>query len=98
MSLSVTYHNLAQAEINEAKAYYAHVSPRLASAFLDEIERAVRLITEFPHSNPIIRAKVRRKLVRKFPYAIIYSIRQEEIRILAIANTKRRPFYWRGRG
>ena len=97
MKLRITYHDLAEAELKEATEYYGQISPRLASAFLDEIERATGQIIEYPQSTPVVRAGVRRKILRKFPYAILYSVRSEEIRILAIANMKRRPFYWRGR-
>ena len=33
----------------------------------------------------------------RFPYTVIYSLRDEQIRVLALAHEKRRPFYWRGR-
>jgi plasmid stabilization system protein ParE len=55
MSLGLIYHNLAEAELKEATEYYSLINPRLASAFLDEIEHATHLIIEFPQSNPVIR-------------------------------------------
>ena len=30
----------------------------------------------------------------KFPYAIIYSIEPDHIRIIAVAHNKRKPGYW----
>ncbi|MEA4883585.1 MAG: addiction module protein [Clostridia bacterium] len=36
-------------------------------------------------------------LLRRFPYSIMYSLLPNTIRILAIANQKRRPLYWCGR-
>ena len=33
----------------------------------------------------------------RFPYSLVYSVREHEMRILAVAHQKRRPFYWRGR-
>ena len=35
--------------------------------------------------------------VRRFPYAVLYSIRPGWIRVLAVMNRKRRPTYWVGR-
>ncbi len=33
----------------------------------------------------------------RFPYSLVYSVRPNEIRIVAVAHQKRRPFYWRAR-
>ncbi len=41
---------------------------------------------------------IRRFLLRRFPYVIIYEIVSDEIHILAVAHTKRRPGYWKNRG
>jgi hypothetical protein len=36
-------------------------------------------------------------LLARFPYSILYRVRADHIRVLAIAHQNRRPFYWRGR-
>jgi toxin ParE1/3/4 len=64
---------------------------------LSAVEAATVHIQQHPESSPIIAEDVRRKVLRKFPYSIMYAIKPDRIRILAIANQKRRPFYWRGR-
>jgi toxin ParE1/3/4 len=61
------------------------------------METAVTHIQEHPQASPVIIEDIRRKVLRRFPYSIIFSIKPDRIRILAIANQKRRPFYWRGR-
>ena len=40
---------------------------------------------------------VRRLLLRRFPYAIVYVELDDEIRVLAIAHTSREPGFWRER-
>jgi hypothetical protein len=35
--------------------------------------------------------------VPRFPYAVLYSIKPDRIRVLAVMNQKRRPMYWVGR-
>jgi hypothetical protein len=37
-----------------------------------------------------------RRLVRRFPYAILYATRPGVVRVLAVMNLKRRPTYWVG--
>jgi toxin ParE1/3/4 len=72
-------------------------SPGLGNVFINEIERALESISEFPGAAPLIRGRIRKRIVAMFPYALVYSIRGNEIRILAAAHQQRRPFYWRGR-
>lgn len=91
------FHPNADDELNEAAAYYALENPLLAAAFLAEVERCVASIAEHPDAWPILRGSVRRKLVRRFPYALLHKIRPAEIRILAVMNLHRRPDYWIGR-
>jgi plasmid stabilization system protein ParE len=35
--------------------------------------------------------------VKRFPYSVFYRLREDHVRILAVAHQKRRPFYWRKR-
>ena len=97
MSRLLVIHDAAEAEINEAADFYDIRSPGLGSVFVDEIERAIHNISEFPEASPLIRGRVRKRPIAKFPYSLVYSVRPDVIRILAVAHHKRRPFYWRGR-
>ena len=97
MITSVSIHEVADIELKEAARYYESKVDGLGFAFLDEVERVVNLIGDNPESAPRIYKVVRRKILRGFPYSIMYSIVDDSIRILAIANQKRRPFYWRDR-
>jgi toxin ParE1/3/4 len=97
MITSVSIHEVADIELNEAARYYESKVDGLGFAFLDEVERVVNLIRYNPESAPRIYKVVRRKILRGFPYSVMYSIVDDSIRILAIANQKRRPFYWRDR-
>lgn len=40
---------------------------------------------------------VRRMPVRRFPYRVVWVITDDEIYVVAIAHTHRRPGYWRHR-
>jgi len=97
MSGIFSIHEAAELEINEAADFYDIESPGLGTAFINEIGRGIEIITCFPEAAPLIQGRVRRKILIKFPYSLIYSLRPDEIRLLAVAHQKRRPFYWRGR-
>ena len=88
---------MAEAELHEAARYYQSEVSGLGEAFIAEVEYAVRQIREYPEAAPLILKVVRRKLIRRFPYSIMYSFNADSVRILAIANQNRRPFYWSGR-
>src|SRR3990170_4348563 len=91
------FHQLADRELNEAAQYYELESRGLGSSFLKEIDRCLRSIEEHPEAGAILRGSVRRRLLRRFPYALLYKIKPNNIRILAVMNLRRRPTYWVGR-
>ena len=92
-----SFHDLAKVELNEAARYYEAESIGLGTAFVDEVERSVAAILEYPESSPVIRGSIRRRVLRRFPYGLLYRVRGEELRILALMNLRRRPAYWIGR-
>jgi toxin ParE1/3/4 len=94
---TIAIHEIAETEINEAADFYDLESPGLGNVFIDEVQRAIQSIVEFPAAAPLVRGRVRKRIVTKFPYSLVYAAREDEVRILAVAHHKRRPFYWRGR-
>jgi toxin ParE1/3/4 len=97
VSLTFSLAPEARRELFETIQYYESESPGLGEAFLRVVEEGVSQLLAFPESAPVLRGRVRRKVLRRFPYSLLYSIREGEIRILAVMNQKRRPFYWLGR-
>ncbi|MEK7404298.1 MAG: type II toxin-antitoxin system RelE/ParE family toxin [Acidobacteriota bacterium] len=93
----VSFHGMAERELDEAASYYSAESPGLGVTFLDEIRRCIQSILEHPEAGPVLVGSVRRRLARRFPYAVVYSIRPAEIRVLAVMHLRRRPMYWLGR-
>ena len=93
----VSFHRLAELELNEAADYYELERHGLGARFLREVNHCIDLIVKHPQAGAIILEDVRRWLLRRFPYAILYAIRPEGVRILSIMNLKRRPLYWAGR-
>jgi plasmid stabilization system protein ParE len=91
------FHRLAERELNEAAQYYDGEEPGLGSSFLQEVDRCLQSIDADPEAGAPVRGSVRRRLLRRFPYALLYKIKPSGIRILAVMNLKRRPTYWVGR-
>ena len=87
----------AEREMVQAARYYESKVPTLGAEFLLEIEAAVRSIETHPDAAPNVRGDIRRRLVRRFPYAVLYRAAPEGILILAVMHQRRRPDYWHGR-
>jgi len=92
-----SFHDLADRELNEAARYYELETPGLGLAFINEVERCVLAISQHPEAGAAVHGSVRRRLLQRFPYALLYSVKVDGIRILAVMNMKRRPTYWVGR-
>ena len=93
----VSFHELADRELHDAALYYAQESTGLGIKFLAEIEQDLRWIVRNPNAGKLVMGRVRRRVLGRFPYGILYSVNDDGIRILAIMNLKRRPLYWVGR-
>ena len=97
MSRSLRFDAAAERELHEAFDFYELESPGLGEVFLAEIERRLAQIAAFPEASESLSEGVRRRLLHTFPYALLYSLRADEVRILAVAHQRRRPFYWEDR-
>ncbi len=84
----------ARSEFLESVSYYEECRVGLGHCFRDVVELAVQSISETPFRYRVLQAPFRRCVLQKFPYAIIYSIEPDHIRIIAIMHTKRKPEYW----
>ncbi|MCE5228201.1 type II toxin-antitoxin system RelE/ParE family toxin [bacterium] len=85
---------------NEARTalnYYRTKSPDLALAFASELDNSFSLITRNPMAFPAYASDVRKFTMHGFPFNIIYTLRDSEILILAIAHQRRKPDYWKNR-
>ncbi|NJK51946.1 MAG: type II toxin-antitoxin system RelE/ParE family toxin [Leptolyngbyaceae cyanobacterium SU_3_3] len=65
--------------------------------FIDTIENAIFKIITAPEQWPIVEGQIRRYLIRKFSYAILYKVYSGRIVIAAIMNCRRDPSYWKDR-
>jgi plasmid stabilization system protein ParE len=87
----------AEVEVVEAVDYYEQRRPGLGLEFLAEINRAYQLIADAPERWRRLTRRVRRFLLRGFPYGVIYEVRENMILVVAVMHLSRRPGYWRRR-
>ena len=93
----LSFHELAERELNDATQYYDREQAGLGAAFIADVQRCTDAILEHPEAGPVIRGRVRRRLCRRFRYGVLYTIQPDTVRVLAVMNLRRRPAYWVGR-
>jgi len=88
----------ADRELTEGAVYYAREGgSELGLAFIAEFERVLALLCNHWQVGAPWRTNRRRFPLRRFPYSIIYYVRDQELRIVALAHHRRKPGYWAGR-
>ena len=95
--MRVSFNELAERELNEAAQYYELEQPGLGVAFLLEVRRCTQAIVERPLAGAVVVNTIRRRLCQRFPYGLLYTVVDDDVRILAVMNLRRRPGYWVGR-
>jgi plasmid stabilization system protein ParE len=92
--MRVVFEPQAQGEVLEAAAYYRERSVEAGNRFSGNLSALIELLQQFPRIGSPVSHEVRRVLLKKFPYQLIYRIEGDEIRIYAVAHLKRKPRYW----
>jgi hypothetical protein len=95
--MPIDFHPEADQEMFEAARYYQSLSSGLGDDYLDEVECAVRSIATSPQTWPILEGDFRRRLVKRFPFGVIYRIEPDKILIIAVAHLRKKPGYWKNR-
>ena len=90
-------HQEAEAEMVIASQFYETKSTKVSDRFVDELEHALRVIAASPQSWPFFSRSVRRYLLRRFPYGVLYQIYEDHVYIIAVMHLSRDPNYWKHR-
>ena len=87
----------AEEEMVAAAQYYESRSHGLGAEFLDEVQRSIEALSSNPRTAPVIKVGIRRRLLKRFPFGILYAVEQDTIVVLAVMHLRRRPGYWESR-
>ena len=92
--MKVVFLPTAQFELDDAVEWYNEQTPGLGIKLLDDLDRSIRRAIAYPLSSPEIDPGLRRCLLTRFPFGIIYGIDNETIVVIAVAHLHREPRYW----
>ena len=87
----------AEQDIREAYSWYETQMSGLGANFLLRIDAALSSVQRNPRQYPLIHQGVRRCLVRRFPYGILFLVEEKQIIVLAVFHAKRDPRSWQER-
>jgi plasmid stabilization system protein ParE len=93
----VEFHEDALAELLEAATRYEFQARDLGQEFLTLVERTYTKVQDFPEIGRPFGRRIRRIIVPRFPYALLYRATIDRILIVAVMHLHRRPGYWRSR-
>jgi len=93
----VVFHPMAEAEYLVSARFYESASEGLGAEFLTQVEDTVSRASADPGIGTPQGRWVRRQLVRRFPFAVVYREEPTRIFILAVMHLRRRPGYWKSR-
>lgn len=96
------YHPAARDELRAAIRYgEAERTGRgaLLEAAVSHVLRRIRRLPKSAPRWPRLRAavEIRKAVVRRHPYLVVYAVMPEQIVVLAVAHTSKQPGYWRER-
>jgi toxin ParE1/3/4 len=97
-----TIHPSARRELARAERWYRREATlRVADALLNAFEDAVERACRAPQScSPVVESKgvtYRSVRLRPFPYRLIFYVRKDGVRVIAVAHVRRQPDYWKWR-
>jgi plasmid stabilization system protein ParE len=92
----------ADGETIAAAIWYDDQQSGLGEQFVKEIQAALDKVRRNPLSAPRLEYYVgphdiRRQLVSRFPYVVVYLCRADDIVVVAVAHSRRRPLHWLNR-
>ena len=95
--MTFLFHPAARTELNAAVDYYEDCQAGLGYEFAEDVYATVARILQYPNGWSQLSRRARRCLTTRFPYGVIYQLKEEHVCIVAIAHSHRRPGYWNKR-
>jgi plasmid stabilization system protein ParE len=88
----------ARAELIDAQDWYENEGPGLGQRFRFAVDAAIRPMSANPRQFPVVYKNIRRALLRRFPYALMFVIEADEsLTVIACFHGSRDPAHWQKR-
>jgi toxin ParE1/3/4 len=96
MTLPVIFRNEARAEFDEAVDWYEKHC-RLGAEFIARVQQVLDRIAANPKIHEVVYDNLRRAVIPRFPYSVIYREEPGQVLIIAVFHSRRDPSIWQSR-
>jgi len=102
VKLQLQFDPAAVRELRSARDWYNKANPGVGDDFVESFWRLTDRLLQSPASSPRrptpgSNREIRQATLRRFPYLVVYEVRDDALLIIAVAHGRRRPGYWRER-
>jgi plasmid stabilization system protein ParE len=87
----------AELDAQAAATWYEEEVPGLGEEFTNELFATVARISALPTQFPAVAAGVHRALTHRFPYAVYFAARPDQIVVIGVFHQHRDASSWRER-
>ena len=81
----------ANAELAEARVWYGLQREGLDVALMQRVDETLSRVTDNPNAFPITYRRLRRAIVKQFPFAVFFEVATDEIVVFAVFHSRRNP-------
>ena len=91
----VVFDTTAIDELLESKPWYANHLESLGEDFEREVEQTLDKIVQYPKLYPVAAKTIRKAVLKRFPFVILYAFQQDKVIVLHIFHSHRNPDTWK---
>jgi hypothetical protein len=96
--MRLSFHPEVTTDLRGQYEYYRDIDPELGVSFIEEYRKALALVMRKPLMMRIFYKNERRIPLKRFKtFALVYEVLEDEIRIKAVADLRRKPYFWSDR-
>jgi hypothetical protein len=93
--MKLSFHPEVKTDLRSQYEYYREIDPELGVSFIEEYKKALVFVKRDPLVMRIFYKNDRRMLLKRFKsFAIVYEVLEDEIHIKAVADLRRKPYFW----
>ena len=93
--MKLSFHPDVKVDLRGQFEYYHEIDSELGLSFIEEYRAALAFVKSEPLAMRIFCSNDRKMPFKRFKsFALVYEVGDEEIRIKAVADLRRKPYFW----
>ena len=99
MIYTISFTAAAANDLRQIQSWYNKESDLLAERFFEALDAALSQVAKNPHRFMLLEEDVRRALMKRFPYKIVFTINEamNRVNVIAVIHNARHPRVWKRR-